>query len=103
MKVAAAELLPLTCRASVSRSASTLCRFARSSAMMASVTERARAVSPVDPALTSETRRSLRAISAPRSSSMPRGRVRGHESVYRLLTEPPSGRSAHDEQPGAVS
>ena len=45
MKAAVAELLPLTRMASASRSANTLWRFARSSAMMASATERARAVS----------------------------------------------------------
>ena len=40
--------------------------------MIASATERARAVSPLDPALTSETRRSLRAIAAPQSWAVAR-------------------------------
>lgn len=49
--------------------------------MIASVTERARAVSPLDPAFTSETRRSLRAMSVPdcstssRSKASPRGKT----------------------------
>ena len=55
--------------------------------MIASATERACAVSPLDPALTSETRRSLRAIAAP-------------QSVGR---RPPRRVSGRDRQPGQPS